>query len=279
MIVCLNGQFVDASHAKVSLFDRGFFYGDGIYETLRTYNGQVWQLDAHLERLASSAKLVGMDLRSALFKIGKDLVSTVRKNGFKESRIRLTVTRGVTSWEKPEMTLHHKEKPTIAITVTPFTPIDPHFYKKGVSVITFPAERFLAEAKTLFFLPQLLARQAAHKAQAFEALLRTQEGHLTEGTISNVFIVQDETIITPGSQILFGVTRAVVLMLLAKKHYKVIERPLTIFDVQHAMECFLTNTSWEIMPVVSVDREKIGQGKPGVVVSHLQKLFKDFQRL
>lgn len=278
MIVCLNGRFINAAHAKVSLFDRGFFYGDGIYETLRTYNGEIWQLEAHLERLASSAKLVGMDLRSSLVKIGKDLRSTIRRNGFKESRIRLTVTRGVTSWKKPEMTLHHTEKPTIAITVTPFTPIDSIFYKKGVSAITFPAERFLAEAKTLFFLPQLLARQAAHKAEAFEALLRTREGHLTEGTISNIFIVQDQTIITPGAQILFGVTRAVVLAL-AKKYYKVIERPLTLFDIHHATECFLTNTSWEIMPVISVDQKRIGKGTPGVVQSHLQKLFKDFQHL
>lgn len=273
MIVCLNGQFLEAVKAKISLFDRGFFYGDGVYETLRTYNGAVWQLETHLERLHHSARLVGMDLHNDLEKIAIDLCETVRRNGFSESRIRLTVSRGVTSWEKPEMTVHGTENPTIAITVTPFTPIDPVLYKKGVSIVTFPAERFLPEAKTLFFLPQLLARQAAHKSKAFEALLQTQSGHLTEGTISNVFVLHGDTLITPGAQILFGVTRAFVLGL-ARKRYKVVERPLILRDFTKASECFLTNTSWEVMPVIKINGKKIGKGTPGPVT---QQIWKDFR--
>lgn len=273
MIVCLNGQFLDAKEAKISLFDRGFFYGDGIYETLRTYSGVVWQLDAHLERLAHSARLIGMDVEPFLKKIGADLRETVQRNGFAESRIRLTVSRGVTAFEKPEMTVHSLERPTIAITVTPFTPVDPIFYKEGVSVVTFSAERFLPEAKTLFFLPQLLARQSAHKANAFEALLKTREGHVTEGTISNVFVIHGDTVFTPGTQILFGVTRGFVLDLV-RRRYQLVEKSLVAEDFQQATECFLTNTSWEVMPVVRIDGCKIGKGIPGFVT---QQIWKDFR--
>lgn len=273
MIVCLNGQFLEAKEAKISLFDRGFFYGDGIYETLRTYGGVVWQLDAHLERLAHSADLIGMDVGPFLEGIAVDVRETVRRNGFAESRIRLTVSRGVTAFEKPEMTVHSLERPTVAITVTPFTPVDPVFYKKGVSVVTFPAERFLPEAKTLFFLPQLLARQAAHKAKAFEALLKTREGHVTEGTISNVFVIHGDTVFTSGSQILFGVTRGFVLDLV-RQRYKFVERSLIAEDFQQVTECFLTNTSWEVMPVVRIDGCKIGKGIPGLIT---QRIWKDFR--
>lgn len=259
MIVYLNGRFVNARDAKVSIFDPGFLYGDGIFETLRTYRGEIWQIEEHLDRLFESARMRGWTLSWNREEIAAIARKTVKKNEYPESRIRITITAGV-------------KQPTLFVWVQPLEKIPQSAYERGVSVITFPLERPFPRMKTTSIQPLLIARNEMRKKKSFDALLVNSKGLVTEGTWTNFFIVKKKTLITPKLGVLLGMTRETVLKT-ARPLFRIQQRDVTRRELLSADECFITNSPKGIIPVTKVDGEKIGTGRPGPITRHLQREF------
>lgn len=259
MIVFLNGKFVNARRAQVSVFDPAFLYGDGIFETLRTYRGKIWQMDEHLLRLFESARMRGWKLSWSPKELAQIIEKTVEKNGFKESRVRVTITPGT-------------KQPTIFVWASSLEVLPPAAYSRGVSAITFPLERPFPQMKTTSMQPLLIARAEMMKKRAFEALLINRKGSITEGTWTNVFIVKRKNIVTPKIGVLLGTTRDTVLSL-TKPLFRVKLEDISRRELMNADECFLTNAPKGIVPVVKVDGQKIGTGRVGPVTKHLMKEF------
>ena len=259
MVVYLNGKYSEARDAKISAFDPAFLYGDGIFETLRTYKGEIWEMNEHLERLYESARMRGWELTWKPEEIAKIVEKTVRRNNYTESRIRITITPGV-------------KQPTLFVWVQPLEKLPASAYTRGVSAITFPLERPFPQMKTTSMQPLLVARAEMLKKKTFEALLINRKGYITEGTWTNVFIVKKKTIITPRLGGLLGTTRRMVLKL-ARPLFRIKQRDITRRELMNADECFLTNAPKGIIPLVRVDGEKIGSGARGPITRHLQKTF------
>ncbi|MFA6520930.1 MAG: aminotransferase class IV [Candidatus Gracilibacteria bacterium] len=259
MYVYLNGKFIKAREAKIPVFDAGFLYGDGIFETLRTYNKKIWQMEEHLDRLFESAKMRGWKLVWSRKHLAKAIEDTAKKNDFDRSRVRVMITPGVIS-------------PTLFIWVQPLEKIPDSVYKNGVSAITFPLERPFPQMKTTSMQPLIVARMEMMKKKAFEALLINRKGCITEGTWTNVFIVKKKRIITPRLGVLLGTTRSLLLKL-SRKLFRLKQRDITRREIFNADECFLTNSPKGIIPVVKIDGEKIGTGKPGPITKHLMQEF------
>ncbi|MBT5016291.1 hypothetical protein HN748_03520 [Candidatus Peregrinibacteria bacterium] len=257
-IVCLNGRYLKENEAKISVGDAGFLYGEGIYETLRTVDGKLMNLEAHLERLGQSARIIGMNLKE-IEKIGKWAQQVVKKNEFKsEARVRITVSGGVHGFGTPA------EKPTILITAVPLASVGAQ-RARGVSVITFLIERPLPEAKTTFLVPAMLARQVLKKSRAYEAILVDRNGYVTEGSISNVFMVKKGIIYTPKSGILGGTTRARIIELARQHKWRLKVRDFKVRELFRADEVFICNAPRGIVPVRRIDGKIIGNGKMGEV--------------
>lgn len=260
MIIYLNGKFVDAKEAQISIFDPGFLYGDGIFETLRTYEGKLWGVDEHLERLYESAKMRGWKL---LWKPGelKELIEkTFKKNLYKEARVRITITPGVKS-------------PTLFIWAQPLEEIPDMAYTKGVSAITFPLERPFPQMKTSSMQSLLIVRNELERKKAFEVLLINTRGNITEGTYTNVFMIKKKHLVTPKIGVLLGTTRELVLKM-ARPLFHCKQRDITLRELLRADECFLTNSPKGIVPLVKIDGEKIGSGKVGPITKLLMEKFK-----
>lgn len=260
MIIYLNGKFVDAKEAKISIFDPAFLYGDGIFETLRTYDGVVWGFDEHIERLFESAKMRGWKLSWKPAELRELVEKILKKNEYKEARIRITVTPGV-------------KRPTLFIWAQPLEEVPDTAYSKGVSAITFPLERPFPQMKTSSMQAILIARNEMQRKKAFEALLINTKGFITEGTYTNLFIVKKKFIITPKIGVLLGTTRELVLKM-ARPLFRIKQRDITLRELLRADECFLTNSPKGMIPVVKVDGEKIGTGHVGPVTKHLMDKFK-----
>lgn len=273
MFIFLNGKFIKPAQAKISVFDYGFWFGDGVYETLRTYNGKIWLLNAHLDRLLHSAEMISLKIPWSKKQIGQWIKKAVDKNGFKESRIRITVTRGEIDLQKGLFSGLAKGDPTICILVQELKELDPMVYKEGVKVITFEAERIFAEAKTIILTPQLLAKMAAEKKGAFEALLVDRNGFVTEGASTNFYIVKNGVLITPKDNILAGTTRDLILKIV-RKTCRVDLRNITLREIYRADECFISNAPFGIVPVAKVDGKKIGGLEVGEMT---KKIIMDFK--
>lgn len=279
MLVYLNGHFVPRDQALISVFDHGFLYGDGIYETMRAYNGRIFLLDKHLTRLKHSAEAISLQLPLSLEKISDALAEALRVNKLHEAYVRIQVSRG-----PGEIGLDPAlcTAPTMVITVRPFKDYPAAQYDNGVSVRIVQTRRNHPLAlnpaiKSTNFLNNILAKIESLQTGAYEAIMLNTEGDVAEGTISNIFIVKKNVLITPHVEtgILEGVTRGLVLHLGRKQHIQIREtrvRPKDLFD---ADECFITNTVIEIMPVTTVDDRVIGEGKPGPVTRALMKSYVD----
>lgn len=259
MIVYIDGKFVKAKSAKISVFDPAFLYGDGIFETLRTCNGKIWQMQEHLERLYESAHMRGWKLPWKAKRLAELIEKTLQKNNFKESRIRVTISPGL-------------KQPTLFIWVQPLEKIPETIYKKGVSAITFPLERPFPQMKTTSMQPLIIARAEMMAKKAFDALLINRKGNVTEGTWANIFIVKKKLLITPRLGVLLGTTRSTILKI-ARKLFRIKQRDITRRELINADECFLTNAPKGIIPVVRIDGEKIGTGHPGPITKHLIQEF------
>lgn len=269
MIVFLNNEFVGATQAKVSVFDHGFLYGDGCFETLRTYGGELFRAEEHVQRLKKSAENLQIDFPWKTEEIKLWMVQTVQENGFKESRLRITITRGENGFN-----FIGSKKPTILIVASELIPHPQKIYKTGVNVETFKIERMLPQVKSLNILPSILGQQVKKANNVFETLFIDHEGYITEGTVSNFFIIKNGKIITaPDKYVLSGITREVTFELAKKLGYKVEKKQFTLEEALQADEAFLTSTVMDIAPVVQIGEIKVGNGTVGEVTRTLIQNF------
>ncbi len=267
MHIFINGKFYTEKDANISVFDHGLLYGDGIFETLRTYNGKVFKIDEHLDRLSLSARLINLKISLTKEQLKSAIISTIKKNKLKEAYIRLTISRG-----KGELRYSTDLNPNVVIIAKPFIKYPKNIHEKGVSIITYNAERVLPKIKSTSCLPLVLAKSEAAKKGCFDALLVDRSGFVTEGTVSNVFFVKNGMIYTPKENILKGITRGIVIKI-AKNIAKINEAKIKKQKIYSFDECFLTNTSGEIVPVNKIDG-KIIKNAPGIITKKLMQEFK-----
>jgi len=276
--IYLNDAFVQRDKAVVSVFDHGFLYGDGVYETLRAYSGRIFMLSQHLARLQRSGNLIGLDIPIPEKDWPALLNEAIRRNGLTDAYLRITVSRGEGAIGlDPSLC----RRPTVVIMAMPFQPYPSNLFREGVKLTLAHVRRNLATAlspqiKSLNFLNNILAKQEALQVGAFDALMLNVEGHLTECTTSNLFFVRTGRLCTPSVAcgILDGITREVVLLLAREQGIPAEEGVYEVEALRQAEECFLTNTSMEIMPACQINDLPVGAGRPGSLTTRLQDHFR-----
>lgn len=277
--VFIDGDFVKKEDAKVSVFDHGLLYGDGIFEGIRAYSGNVFRLKEHIDRLYESAQSILLDIPYTPEEMTDIVVETLRKNNFDSAYIRLVVSRGV-----GDLGLDPAKCPKAqVIVITEQLALFPkEFYEKGLDVVTVSTRRnrpdVLSPAiKSLNYLNNIVAKLEAKKAGAQEALMLNTDGYVSEGPGENVFMVKKGELYTPPSYVgaLKGITRAAIIEIAHKNGIRVHEVPFTLTDVYNADEMFFTGTAAEIAPIVKVDNRVIGSGKPGAMTNRLLAAFRD----
>ena len=278
MLIYLDGEFLPKAEAKVSVFDHGLLYGDGVFEGIRSYNGRVFKLDEHLDRLYDSAKSIMLQIPIPIETMQEKVLETLRLNHLTEAYIRLLVTRGV-----GDLGLDPDKcpKPSIIIIADKITLYPPKYYEQGLEIITASVRRNYAEAinpriKSLNYLNNILAKIEGKQAGAEEVLMLNAEGYVVECSGDNIFWVKNEVLVTPPVHIgiLEGVTRNSVIDLAREARMQVEERVFTRHDLYIADEIFLTGTAAEVIPVVKVDQRVIGDGQPGKVTEKLITAFR-----
>jgi branched-chain amino acid aminotransferase len=280
--VHLNGRLVAAAEACVPVLDRGFLYGDGIFESMRAAAGIVFRFERHWARLRGSAALVGLELPVGAAGLRQEVRDLLETDRLREARVRVTVTRGP---GRPGDLAAATGPATRVITAAPFVPLDPGLYAEGVGIAVvdrrqMPREVLDPAIKSTSRLHLVLARREAAARSAFEALLLDASGCLTEGTASNVFLVRGGRLLTPPAPGagLPGVTREAVLEVAGAAGVACSEEPLPAAALYEADEVFLTNTSWEVLPVRAVDARPVGGGRPGPVTDLLLRGYRDLVR-
>jgi len=284
MKIYIDGKLVEKEDAKISVFDHGLLYGDGVFEGIRAYNGRVFRLREHLDRLWDSAKAINLKIPIQQKDMEMAVIKTLLSNNLFDAYIRLIVTRGC-----GDLGLDPRKciSPPSLIIITDTISLYPEeFYEKGMDVITVSTRRIRQDSlspniKSLNYLNNILAKMEAIRGGAIEAIMLNSEGYVAECTGDNIFIVKNGTLYTPTVRegALLGITRDAVIEL-AKNKLKipVKEERISIYNVYTADECFLTGTAAEIVPVVSADSREIFDGKPGKVTISLIKEFKDLTR-
>jgi len=283
MWIFLNDRFVPEQDATISVFDHGFLYGDGVYETIRSYGSRIFMRDHHLSRLQRSADAIGLTIPIPLSEWPHLLREAMNLNQLgteqADAYLRITVSRGA-----GEIGLDPAlcPTPTVVIMAKPLHPPAAELYQRGVSLVVAQTRRNLPSAlspqiKATNFLNNILAKREAIAAQVFDALFLNWEGHLTECTVSNLFFATQDRLCTPSVEcgLLDGITRAILLQIAGELKIPVHEGRFTPEELLHADECFLTNTSMEVMPVVFINRQPIGQGIPGPMTRQLHRHFID----
>lgn len=275
--IFMDGAFVDRTDAKISVFDHGLLYGDGIFEGIRAYDGNVFRLKEHIDRLYDSAKSILLNIPYGKAEMEQIVCETLRKNDYKTAYIRLVVTRGVGN-----LGLDPFLCPTAqVIVITEALALFPkELYAKGINVICASTRRNRSDVlnpkvKSLNYLNNILIKMEAHTAGVKEALVLNTEGYVVEASGENIFIVRNGKVFTPPTHLgaLEGITRAAVMEIAAQMQLDVVEAPFTRHDVYVADEVFLTGTAAELMPVVKVDDRVIGDGTPGAVTAKLHAAF------
>lgn len=271
-VAFINGMFVPMAEAKVSIEDRGFQFGDGVYEVIRTYKGRPFELEAHLARLDRSATALDLKQPYSHDDWTRHILEGIRRAAYPESKIYVQITRGVAPRDHA---YSDDAPPTVVMTVREFHPLDRSVQVAGVEAITTEDIRWgRCDIKSVNLLANVLARQQVKQAQVFEAIL-VNEGLVTEGAVSNVMVVQGGTVVTApqGSRILSGITRTVVLDLARSEGLPVQERFVSQADLYEADEVFLTGTTVEVLAVIRVDGKIIGDGRPGPIAQRLAARF------
>jgi branched-chain amino acid aminotransferase len=270
LICYVNGNFTPLEAAYLPVQDLAILRGYGVFDFLRTYNGKPFKLPEHLTRLARSASLIHLDLPKSLEEIERIVLETLARNTLPEANIRVVVTGGVSL-----DSVTPAEQPSLIVLITPLHEYPAEYYEQGVRVITVEMDRYIPWAKTINYIPAIIALKQARSAGAIEALYVNPQKQILEGTTSNFFVFQGTQLITPKDNILPGVTRDVVLEL-AQGRFEIVQRPLTFADLAQAEEAFLTASNKEIMPVHHVDDVQIGPGKPGSHTRWLMACFRQF---
>lgn len=281
MWIYLNDRFVKKNEALVSVFDHGFLYGDGVYETIRSYGNRIFMRDQHLARLQRSADAIGLTVPIPDHRWPALLHEAMTRNDVGHERtdayLRITISRGIGDIGLDPALC---PTPTLVIITQPLHPPSPQLYRTGVKLIVAQTRRNLPSAlspqiKATNFLNNILAKREAIAVGAFDSILLNWESHLTECTISNLFFVQAGRLCTPALAcgLLDGITRGILLSLAQEAQIPVDEGHFGIEAIHKADECFLTNTSMEVMPVTMVDGHPVGNGTPGLLTQQLQGLF------
>ena len=275
--VYINGKLHDKADAKISVYDHGLLYGDGVFEGIRSYDGRVFRLEAHIDRLFASARAIHLQLPIARQELAEAVVETLEANDLKDAYIRLVVTRGAGSLGlDPSKT----SDPQVIIITDSISLYPDELYDHGLKIVTSGTIRNHPAAlnpriKSLNYLNNILAKIEGTNAGCLEALMLNHQGHVAECTGDNVFIVRDGDVHTPSidSGILEGITREAVIDLAREAGLTVIERTMDRHDIYTADECFLTGTAAEVIPVIACDARAIGDGRPGPITKDLHRRF------
>ncbi|RKY38044.1 MAG: branched-chain-amino-acid transaminase [Candidatus Omnitrophota bacterium] len=280
MKVYLNGELVDKESALISVFDHGYLYGDGVFEGIRAYNGIIFKLREHLDRLYRSAHMIMLEIPLAKVKMQEAIIATMKANNLKDAYIRVVVSRG-----EGDLGLDPRKckNPNVVIITDKIVLYPQELYEKGMEIITVPTRRNIPEAinpqiKSLNYLNNILAKIEAINSGYQEAVMLNHDGLVVECTGDNIFILKENVLFTPPAYLgaLKGITRDTVIELARKKGIEVKEDVITRYDLYNAQECFLTGTAAEIVPVVKIDGRVIGNGKPGKITL---QLIEDFREL
>lgn len=276
MLIYLNGRLVPQAQAKISVFDHGFLYGDGIYETLRVRHGAIFRLREHLDRLVASARGIAMRFPWSAATLTRAMLKTLRANRLTrgQAMLRITISRGPGAIGLDPALCR---RPTVVIIALPYRPQPSSFYRRGVSVILAVRRRNAPQAlppciKSTNFLNNVLAKIEAKRAHVFDAIFLNLQGCVAEGTTSNIFIVRRGVLETPSlhTGILAGVTRGEILRFARALKIPVRETLLHPRALFQADECFLTSTLIDILPVTRVNGRRIGTGRPGPITQRLR---------
>jgi len=277
--IYIDGNFYSREDAKISVFDHTFLYGDGVFEGVRVYEGCIFRLQQHLERLLDSARYIMLEIPMDIHELTAAMVEAVRKNDIRNGYIRLVCTRGVGTlglapWLCP--------KGSVIIIADSIKLYPEEYYENGLALITVPTQRNRVEAlnarvKSCNYLNNILAKIEAHNSGHIEALMLDQNGYVVECSGDNIFLVKKGEILTPPTYLgaLEGITRNIVIELATKGNFPVKQEPFTRFDIFTADEVFLTGTAAEIIPVIELDKRPIGEGKPGPVTRSLITAFRE----
>ena len=273
MKIYIDGNYFGEQDAKVSVFDHGLLYGDGVFEGIRAYNGRVFRLKEHIDRLYYSAKAILLNIPMSHEQMTRAVVDTCRQNNLRDGYIRLVVTRGVGTLGLNPRTC---KQPSVIVIADKIQLYPVELYQRGLEIITVPTTRNLHSAvnpaiKSLNYLNNILAKIEANNAGCEEAVMLNSQGYVSECTGDNIFIVKAGKLFTPplAAGALYGITRAVVVELAREAGLDPSEPNLTRYDLFNADECFLTGTGAELIPVVKIDGRVIGDGKPGPVTRSL----------
>ena len=276
MKIFINGKFIEKKDAKVSVFDHGFLYGDGAFEGIRSYNGLVFKLKEHIDRLYETTHTMMIKIPISKEQMIKNVVATLKENKLRDAYIRLIVTRGEGDLGlDPRKCYGH---PNIVIITDKITLYPQELYKKGLDIITVPTVRNHNEAlnpqlKSLNYLNNILAKIEANNSGYSEAIMMDTQGYVAECTGDNIFIFKNGVLTTTSNGRLRGITRDAVLVIAAKAKIRTEERLITRHEIFNADECFLTGTAAELIPVVKVDGRLIADGKPGKLTGKMMDAF------
>jgi branched-chain amino acid aminotransferase len=280
MKIYIDGAFYDKANAKISVFDHGLLYGDGIFEGIRAYQGRVFKLKEHIDRIFYSAKAILLEIPMTKEELSRAVVETCRENKIRDGYIRLVVTRGIGSLG---LNPNRCERPSVIIIVDKLLLYPEEMYQKGMEIVTVATTRNHHNAvnpaiKSLNYLNNILAKIEANIAGVEEAVMLNGQGFVAECTGDNIFIIKNQKLLTPplAAGALYGVTRAVVMDLAKISGIDVAEPDLTRYDLYNADECFLTGTGAELIPVTKIDGRVIGSGVPGPMT---QKLVGEYHAL
>ena len=273
MKINIDGKYYDQKNAKISVFDHGLLYGDGIFEGIRAYNGRVFKLTEHIDRLFYSAKAILLKIPRSHGEIVRAVVETCRRNKIRDGYVRLLVTRGAGTLG---LNPNRCKNPSTIIIADKIQLYPAELYQRGMEIITVPTTRNLHSAlnpaiKSLNYLNNILAKIEANNAGCEEAIMLNAEGFVSECTGDNIVIVKAGQMLTPplSAGALYGITRGVVIELAREEGLTVAEPNLTRYDLFNADECFLTGTGAELIPIVKIDGRVIGAGKPGPITRRL----------
>ncbi len=279
MKIYLDGKFVDEADAKVSVFDHGLLYGDGVFEGIRLYNDNIFRLEEHLERLEYSAKAIMLQMPLTRKELSDATCETCRQNGLKDGYIRLVITRGVGDLGLAPWLC---AKPSLFIIASKISLYPQEHYDNGLAIVTVPTRRINPAAlpptvKSLNYLNNILGKIEAKQFGALEAIMLNDQGYIAECTADNIFIVHKGAIITPAASqgALKGITRGTIFDIAEELSIPIREADLTRYDVWVSDECFLTGSGAEVIPVTKLDGRVIGTGKPGPIT---QKVLASFRR-
>lgn len=277
MQVYINGKFVSEEEAKISVFDSGYLYGDGIFEGIRAYNGRVFRLEEHIDRFYDCARAINLKLRETKEEMCKIVAGTCAKNNMNDAYIRLVASRGTGDMGLNPAT---KNNPSVVCIACQIALYPEEEVKKGINVIVAATRRNYGEVlppqvKSLNYLPNIMARLEAHNAGAVEAVCMSREGYVAECTGDNIFVVKDGVIKTPhpGIGILLGITRKAVMEIVRGMGKETQETFMNRFDLYTADELFVTGTAAEVVPVSQIDGRPVGTGKIGPITDEIREKY------